>query len=269
MSSLYDKYNKKQNNVISLSFLKDTENAQTGGNNNNVISLSFLQDTETGQKGGNNNVISLSFLQDSVKEGGGLNMNTSSSLNDFNTLDQIINNLKTPMEGGKKEKTLKGVRKLYTHTEGGESETLSALMKTKKDQLFEMFQNKILKMLEQKLITHKNKPINATEENARLIKAYLYHKLRENKTLNSSDKINILNKKTEQELLDDLEDMPTLEEIKKRMEEHMKKKNVDSDDVTIEDKNEKKKSKKSKESKKSKSEKKNKKEKKKSSPDDE
>lgn len=253
--------------VISLSFLQETEEKQKGGNKN-MISLSFLKDTEE-QKGGNKNVISLSFLKDSTtQEGGGLNMNTSSSLNEFNTLNQIIDNLKTPMEGGKKSKTVKGMRKLYTHTEGGDSDndaTLSALMKTKKDQLFEMFQNKILKMLEQKLITYKNKPVDANEENARLIKAFLYHKLRENKTLNSSDKITILNKKTEQEILDDLKDMPKLEDIKKQIEEHKKKKNVDSDDITIEDK----KSKEKKKSKKSKENKKDKKDKKKSPTDEE
>jgi hypothetical protein len=65
--------------------------------------------------------------------------------------------------------------------------------------------------------------------------------------------------------LDDLKDMPKLEDIKKQIEEHKKKKNVDSDDVTIEDK----KSKEQKKSKKSKEQKKGKKGKKESPTDEE
>jgi ribosomal protein L14E/L6E/L27E len=204
-----------------------------------------------------------------------------SSESNFATLNNIINKLQnySAQKGGKTKKnhSVKGQRKLHTVTENDDDDNssnkkninnaMSLMMNSRRDQLFEQFKNTILGLLEKKLITIKNKVIEPTEENASIIKSYLYRLVRDkNPTMGSFDKITILNKKTDSEIIEDLKDIPTIAELKKQMEEYknqkMKEKEMNSDNSGMTDlpeqktKSKSKSSKKTKDSKKSKSSKK-------------
>lgn len=190
-----------------------------------------------------------------VSQSGGMNSNSN-----FSTLNNIINKLQqfsVLQDGGKsksklksKSKKVSGSRKLHAHTEeeegssGGDSEknskknigsAMSLMMNSRRDQLFDQFKNTILGMLEKKIIHIKNKVIEATDDNASVIKSYLYRLVRDkNPTMSSFDKITILNKKSESEILEDLKDIPTIPELKKQMEEFkeakQKEKEMNSDE---------------------------------------
>jgi hypothetical protein len=220
------------------------------------------QDTQTPQVQNEQN--------EEIIKGGGMTSNTN-----FSTLNNIINKLQqfsVLQDGGKsksksisksKSKKVSGSRKLHAHTEegessGGDSDTskkskkskknkddsknlknigsaMSLMMNSRRDQLFDQFKNTILGMLEKKIIQIKNKVIDATEENASIIKSYLYRLVRDkNPTMSSFDKITILNKKSESEILEDLKDIPTIPELKKQMEEFkeakQKEKEMNSDE---------------------------------------
>jgi hypothetical protein len=222
-----------------------------------------------------------SVQNSTVSQVGGMNSNSN-----FSTLNNIINKLQqfsVLQDGGKsksKSKKVSGSRKLHAHTEessGGDSEknlknsknigsAMSLMMNSRRDQLFDQFKNTILGMLEKKIIQIKNKVIEATDDNASIIKSYLYRLVRDkNPTMSSFDKITILNKKSESEILEDLKDIPTIAELKKQMEEFkeakQKEKEMNSDESGLTElpkQKTKKESKKSKGSKGSKSSKKSK-----------
>ena len=175
-------------------------------------------------------------------------LNSLTNSSNFSALNDIINRLQQGgqdeenenLYGGGKKKSKKSKKTIKSHRikientiqegsatddEDAETSPLSVLIASKKSQLFSQFVNNILAMLEKKLIKYKNKPIEPTEENAKLIKSYLYHKLSESEAgqnMNSMDKITLLLKKSEDDIISDLEDMPKLKELKEEIEKHRK-----------------------------------------------
>ncbi len=102
---------------------------------------------------------------------------------------------------------------------------LSRLINSRKNEIHNEVINTILGMLNKGEILFQNKPIEASEKNAKLIKAYLYRQVTEkNPQLNGLDKIMIIQKMSKSELLDSLKKMPDLNKLEKNIEEHMKSK---------------------------------------------
>ena len=83
-------------------------------------------------------------------------------------------------------------------------------------------------MLNKGEITFKNKPIEATERNAKLIKSFLYKQISDkNPQLTGMDKILIIQKMNKSELLNHLKKLPDLDQLEKTIEEHIKNKRVE------------------------------------------
>ena len=82
-------------------------------------------------------------------------------------------------------------------------------------------------MLNKGEITHKNKPIESTERNSKLIKSFLYKQVSDkNPQLTGMDKILIIQKMNKTELLSHLKKLPDLDQLEKTIEEHIKNKHT-------------------------------------------
>jgi hypothetical protein len=82
-------------------------------------------------------------------------------------------------------------------------------------------------MLNKEEITYKNKPIESSDRNARLIKSFLYKQISDkNPTLSGMDKILIIQKMSKSELLTHLKKLPDLDQLEKTIEEHIKNKRI-------------------------------------------
>lgn len=80
-------------------------------------------------------------------------------------------------------------------------------------------------MLNKGEITQKNKPLEASERNAKLIKSFLYKQVSDkNPQLTGMDKILIIQKMNKSELLNHLKKLPDLDQLEKTIEEHIKNK---------------------------------------------
>jgi hypothetical protein len=85
-------------------------------------------------------------------------------------------------------------------------------------------------MLNKGEITYKNKPIEANERNAKLIKSFLYKQVSDkNPQLTGMDKILIIQKMSKSELLTHLKKLPDLDQLEKTIEEHIKNKRMERD----------------------------------------
>jgi hypothetical protein len=93
-------------------------------------------------------------------------------------------------------------------------------------------------MLNKGEITYKNKPIEATERNAKLIKSFLYKQVSDkNPQLTGMDKILIIQKMSKSELLTHLKKLPDLDQLEKTIEEHIKNKHMQRDNKNSSDSN--------------------------------
>jgi hypothetical protein len=149
---------------------------------------------------------------------------------------------------------------------------LKRMMTRQKESLHHEVLEMIMGMLNKGLLLQSNKPIEASEKNAKLVKAYIYRKVSEkNPEMGGMDKILSIKTMGDSEIINIVKKMPDLDEleesIKKHLEEKSKnkqtedKKNIDTSeasDISESEENTKKKSKKSskKESKESKESKK-------------
>jgi len=109
------------------------------------------------------------------------------------------------------------------------SNELSRLITSRKDEIHQEVINNILSLLNKGLIVKNSKPVESNEQNARWIKAFLYRNVSEkNPQLNGMDKIILIKKMTESELIASINKMPSMEEmgeiIRKKTEENLKNK---------------------------------------------
>lgn len=113
------------------------------------------------------------------------------------------------------------------NTEEETGNELKRLINSRKNELHTEVLNTIMEMLNKGEITHKNKPIEANERNAKLIKSFLYKQVSEkNPQLTGMDKILIIQKMNKSELLTHLKKLPDLDQLEKTIEEHIKNKHM-------------------------------------------
>ena len=112
---------------------------------------------------------------------------------------------------------------------GGTQNELSRLINSRKNELHNEVINMIMGMLNNGTITRKSKPIEATEKNAKLIKSYLYRIVSEkNPQLTGMDKILIIKKMSEKEIIEMLTKMPDLADLEETIRKHIEQNRRDN-----------------------------------------
>jgi hypothetical protein len=107
----------------------------------------------------------------------------------------------------------------------GSTNELSRLINSRKNDLHNEVINMIMGMLNKGLITKNSKPIEADEKNAKLIKSYLYRVVSEkNPQLTGMDKILMIKKMNDKEIIDTLYTMPDLDELEENIRKHIEEK---------------------------------------------
>ncbi|AYV80096.1 MAG: hypothetical protein Gaeavirus9_6 [Gaeavirus sp.] len=133
---------------------------------------------------------------------------------------------------------------VYSSDGGSAKNELSRIINTRKSDLHTEVFNMVMGMLNRGEITKDSRPIDANERNAKLIKAYLYRMVSEkNPQLNGMDKILMIKKMSDSEIMDNLTTMPDLDQLEANIQQHLKEKHADrestkkpnSDSVIIED----------------------------------
>lgn len=114
----------------------------------------------------------------------------------------------------------------YSDGESGVSNNeLSRLINSRKNDLHNEVINMIMGMLNKGLITKNSKPVEATERNAKLIKSFLYRVVSEkNPQLTGMDKILMIKKMNDKEIIDSLSKMPDLDDLEENIRKHIEEK---------------------------------------------
>jgi hypothetical protein len=114
----------------------------------------------------------------------------------------------------------------YSDGENGVSNNeLSRLINSRKNDLHNEVINMVMGMLNKGLITKNSKPIEATERNAKLIKSFLYRMVSEkNPQLTGMDKILMIKKMNDKEIIDLLVKMPDLDDLEENIRKHIEEK---------------------------------------------
>lgn len=127
---------------------------------------------------------------------------------------------------------------------------LSRMMISQKEKIHNEVLEIIMGMLNNGLLMQSNKPIEANEKNAKLIKAYIYRQISEkNPQMGGMDKILAFKTMSENEIVNMVKKMPNLDELEKSIQKHIEEKqthkNIISDTSETSEKSSKKLSKKS------------------------
>ena len=102
---------------------------------------------------------------------------------------------------------------------------LSRLINSRKNDLHAEVINQIMGMLNKGVIIKNSKPVEATEQNAKLIKSFLYRTVSEkNPQLTGMDKILIIKNMNQKEITDLLTKMPDLKELEENIRKHIEEK---------------------------------------------
>ena len=102
---------------------------------------------------------------------------------------------------------------------------LSRLINSRKDELHKEVYNMVMELLNRGELMQNNKPIDATERNARLIKTYLYRKVsEENPQFNGMDKILAIKKMSDVDIVNAVQNLPDLDKYEKEIKESIEKK---------------------------------------------
>jgi hypothetical protein len=114
----------------------------------------------------------------------------------------------------------------YSDGETGVSNNeLSRLINSRKNDLHNEVINMIMGMLNKGSITKNSKPVEASERNAKLIKSFLYRIVSEkNPQLTGMDKILMIKKMNDKEIIDSLTKMPDLDELEENIRKHIEAK---------------------------------------------
>lgn len=103
---------------------------------------------------------------------------------------------------------------------------LSRMMARQKETLHQEVLDMIMGMLNKGLLTQSNKPIEASERNAKLIKAYIYRQVSEkNPEMGGMDKILAIKTMSENEIINIVKKMPNLDELEESIKKHLEDKN--------------------------------------------
>jgi hypothetical protein len=114
---------------------------------------------------------------------------------------------------------------------GASNNELSRLINSRKNDLHTEVINMIMGMLNKGVITKNSKPIEATEKNAKLIKSFLYRIVSEkNPQLTGMDKILMIKKMNDKEIIDSLTKMPDLDELEENIRKHIEDKQKSRED---------------------------------------
>ena len=173
-----------------------------------------------------------------------LNFNNTDNTDKYNTIDSFDSDLLSSIfrkhGGGKKKSEYKisGNRKLnnkkFNYSNNSEEyathnsdksykspqNELSRLINSRKDELHKEVYNMILELLNRGELLQNNKPIDATERNARLIKTYLYRRVsEENPQYNGMDKILAIKKMSDTDIVNAIENLPDLDKYEKEIKE--------------------------------------------------
>ena len=104
---------------------------------------------------------------------------------------------------------------------------LSRMMISQKEKLHKEILEIIMGMLNNGLLIQSNKPIEANEKNAKLIKAYIYRQISEkNPQMGGMDKILTFKTMSENEIINIVKKMPDLDKLEKIILKHMEDKKI-------------------------------------------
>jgi len=102
---------------------------------------------------------------------------------------------------------------------------LSRMMISQKEKIHNEVLETIMGMLNNGLLTQSNKPIEANERNAKLIKAFIYRQISEkNPQMGGMDKILAFKTMSENEIINMVKKMPNLDELEKSIQKHIEEK---------------------------------------------
>jgi hypothetical protein len=102
---------------------------------------------------------------------------------------------------------------------------LSRMMISQKETIHQQVLDMIMAMLNKGLLVQNNKPLEANEKNAKLVKAYVYrHISEENPSMGGMDKITIFQAMKESDIIKLVKKMPDIDELEKSIQKHLMEK---------------------------------------------
>lgn len=111
---------------------------------------------------------------------------------------------------------------------------LSRMITSQKEKIHKEVLEMIMGMLNKGLLNISNKPIEASERNAKLIKAYIYRQISEkNPQMGGMDKIMVLKTMSENEIINMVKKMPELDELEKSIQKHLEDKKSSKKSIDI------------------------------------
>jgi hypothetical protein len=103
---------------------------------------------------------------------------------------------------------------------------LERMINSRRDEIHNDVLNMIMEMLNKGEISQNKKPIDATERNAKLIKAFLYKMVSEkNPQMDGMNKISLIKDMKHDDILDMLKKLPDLDKLEKEIQSRIEKKN--------------------------------------------
>ena len=161
--------------------------------------------------------------------------------NEFNSLSELINNIQSGGKSYSSKNYVRGTRDLNLNTVSENDSVLSdsdntiggdlaELMESRSDLEHKKFENKLHSMLEMNEIVINDRTIEDSVQNMRIIKRFLYKKVKdENPSLNSREKMIILNKMEDEEIKETLSSISSFDDLisldENLKEEYSKKQN--------------------------------------------
>ena len=103
---------------------------------------------------------------------------------------------------------------------------LKRMISRQKESLHHEVLEMIMGMLNKGLLLQSNKPIEASEKNAKLVKAYIYRQISEkNPEMGGMDKILSIKTMNENEIINIVKKIPSLDELEENIKKHLEEKN--------------------------------------------
>ena len=111
---------------------------------------------------------------------------------------------------------------------------LSRMMISQKEKIHKEVLEMIMGMLNKGLITQSNKPLEPSERNAKLIKAYIYRQISEkNPQMGGMDKIMMFKAMSENDIIGAVKKMPELDELEKTIQKHLEDKKTNKKSIDV------------------------------------
>lgn len=111
---------------------------------------------------------------------------------------------------------------------------LARMMISQKEKIHKEVLEMIMGMLNNGLLTQSNKPLESSERNAKLIKAYIYRQISEkNPQMGGIDKIMMFKAMSENDIINMVKKMPELDELEKSIQKHLEDKKTNKKSIDI------------------------------------